>query len=96
MRFNSAPVNTMFATLRIKRSPYGNKRVAFVLRVAHAQPVHTHALDEQQVSLYVTTRDVQAALEAMRVQHNCKRAELDIANDVAKLLAKNDGERAAA
>ena len=90
MRYNTAPSSIMFATLRIKRTPIGNKRVAFVLRVAHATPVHTHALHEEDVSLMINSRGLAASVEALRARFNCRRVEIDIAGDAGKIIARND------
>jgi hypothetical protein len=90
MRYNTAPSSIMFATVRIKRTPIGNKRIAFVLRVAHATPVHTHALHEEDISLMINSRGLAASVEALRERFNCRRVEVDVANDAAKIIARND------
>jgi len=90
MRYNTAPSSIMFATLRIKRTPVGNKRIAFMLRVAHATPVHAHALHEEDISLSTNSRGLANAVEALRARFNCRRVEIDVAGDCAKIIARND------
>lgn len=80
---------TLYATLRFKRKPVSNDIVCLKLRVAHALPVHAHALQECDISDLATMRDVNDMLAALVQQFKCKNAELDVKRDVLKRLESN-------
>lgn len=90
MRYSTAPSSVMFATVRIKRSPIGNKRIAFMLRASYALPVHIQPLAEMDVALAATTQDLHREVEALCSRFNCRSVQLDVAGDVAKIIARND------
>ena len=80
---------TLYATLRFKRKPVSNAIVCFKLRVAHALPVHAHALHECDISDYATLHDVNSMLAALAQQFKCKHIALDMKRDVAARLERN-------
>ena len=80
---------TLYATLRFKRKPVSNAIVCFKLRVAHAEPVHKHALHECDISDYATLHDVNNMLAALAQQFKCKHIMLDMKRDVAARLERN-------
>ena len=81
--------STLYATLRFKRRPVSNAIVCFKLTVAHALPVHKHALQQQDITDYATLRDVNNALAALVQQHKCKNYVLDINKDVLARVMRN-------
>ena len=84
---NNAP---LYATLRFKRRPVSNAIVCLQLRVAHAEPVHKHALHTCDISDFATLRDVNATLAALAQQFKCSNVALDVKKDVAARLERNN------
>jgi hypothetical protein len=79
---------TLFATLRIKRKPTSNDIVCLKLRVAHALPVHTYPLHDEDITDRATMDVVTRTLEELRLRYKCKDVELDVKKDVLKLLER--------
>jgi transcriptional regulator of NAD metabolism len=81
--------STLYATLRLKRRPISNAIICFKLTVAHALPVHKHALHERDITDHATLRDVNAELAALAQQYKCSNVELDAKRDVVARLERN-------
>ena len=79
----------LYATLRLKRKPISNDIVCFKLRVAHALPVHTYALHEEDISDRASGAEVQRVLDALRQRYKCGTVELDAKRDVLKRIEAN-------
>ena len=82
---------TLYATLRFKRKPVSNAIVCLKLRVAHALPVHAHALHECDISDNATLHCVNDMLAALAQRFKCKHVELDVRRDVIARLERNAG-----
>jgi len=81
--------STLFATLRFKRRPVSNAVICFKLRVSYALPVHTHPLEELDVSDYATRQDIDQLLASLQAHYKCSTVELDVKKDVIARLEKN-------
>ena len=81
--------STLYATLRFKRRPVSNSIICFKLTVAHALPVHKHALQQCDITDHATLRDVNAQLAALAQQFKCSNVTLDAKRDVIARLERN-------
>lgn len=92
MLFRSAPVATLFATIRAVKRPYGNGHTrALMLRVSFNPVVHRDALQEEELSTYSTIDQVNAALRRMKTSHNARAISVDCNATCRKLITNNGG-----
>ena len=81
--------STLYATLRLKRRPISNAIICFKLTVAHALPVHKHALQQQDITDHATLRDVNDQLAVLARQFGCTNVSLDAKKDVLGRMERN-------
>jgi len=76
----------LYATLRVKRTPFYKRFVAVQLRVAHALPVHTHKFYEEDLCVATTLADVKRVLQQIAAKYKQKDIDIDAKSSALKLL----------
>ena len=66
----------LYATLRVKRTPFHKRFVAVQLRVAHALPVHHNKFYEEDLTCK-TFADVKQILQQLAVKYKQKDIDID-------------------
>lgn len=89
MRFNTAPVNTLFAKVSIKVQPYSQQPVAVrVLAHTHEQFTANNALCYSELTLEnITMQVLQAKLDEFQQRTNTASVQVKIQPKVIKLMS---------
>ena len=76
----------LYATLRVKRTPFWKQMIGVQLRVAHALPVHTHAFYETSIPSNYTLADIKDTLNEIAAKYKHKEIDIDAKSNALALL----------